>query len=433
MQLCVVGDHTVPWVSVRIVLARGSLMDPSGAEGLAVLTADSLLLGAGDLAREAWKEALDHLGAEVDVHVARDVTIVGAEVLARNAEALFALLGDLVHRARIEEQDVARLKRQSIADIDQLSDDDESLVSSVHAQVLWGSHPYARPSRGWSETLRGIECSDLREFHYSRVVEGPLLVAVAGDVREADVRAWSERAFTASSEPILPPVQLPAPVVVPGRNAIWLEKPGRTQTRVLLGCPTIGFGHADLHALQVANTVLGGLYTGRLMQELRERRGWTYDVQSQVGVGHRGGAFSIAMGLDADQGAAGLACCWELLETWIAEGISLEELQFAQSHLLNSFAFARETASQRLGHALEVALHHRPSDWLDGWCDRIRAVNVGDVQRALHAHLNSADMLMTLVARPCPELREFLGEWARGGSLRVHPAAVEFRPDVRSA
>ncbi len=433
MQFRVVSDHAAPWVSIRVVLPEGSLADPPGREGQAVLTSDALQLGAGDRRREEWKEALDHLGADVDVHVARDVTIVGAEVLSRNAEELFGLLGDLIHRPRVEAEEVARLKRQSVADLEQMSDDDEGLVAAVHSQVLWGTHPYARPGRGWMDTIRSLEITDLREFHASRVSDGPLLVAVAGDVRESDVKEWSRGAFLEKSGTIPEPRTLPAPRATPGRRATWLEKAGRTQTQLVLGCPTVGLGNEDLYALQIANSVLGGLYTGRLMQELRERRGWTYGVQSQLGVDHRGGAFSVSMGLDAEQGAAGIACCWGLIEDWISEGITPEELEFAQSHLLNSFAFAQETASQRLGNALEIALHHRPADWLETWCGRIRQVTVEDVQRSLQTHLNPANMTLTLVASPSAELEDFLKGWAREGSLRIHPAAEEFRPLAQSA
>ena len=100
--------------------------------------------------------------------------------------------------------------------------------------------------------------------------------------------------------------------------------------------------------------------------------------------------------------AADAAACIELqlslMEQWIAQGITAEELAFAKSYLVKSYAFAIDTADKRLEQAMEVRLYDLPPDYFKGYIDRVSSVTLDQVNAALKERLSPEDLVMSVLA-----------------------------------
>lgn len=183
-----------------------------------------------------------------------------------------------------------------------------------------------------------------------------------------------------------------------GRRLLFVDKPERTQTQLLVA--TLGTSaHDDDHvALYVANGVFGGTFTSRLMKEVRSKRGWSYGASARTAVDRHRQAWLMWTFPAAEDAAPCLKLMLDLLEDWVQHGVTPREVAFIKSYLIRSHAFEIDTAAKRLHQALDVELLGLPSDYFTNWIDRVRAVTPEEASASAKKRIRTDDLLVTVVA-----------------------------------
>ncbi len=409
-----VESHDLPLVDLSISFRSGSALEPKEKLGLTRLLARMLRRGAarsGDgqapWTSDAIEEALDRLGGELSADVGPSSITLHAQVIRRNLEPFVALLTDLLVRPTFPQDELSRLQREAVAEIIEARDSDKTLVSRFFRKAVFGEHPYGRGSSGSTKTIPGITRDDVVKAHALHVRRGNVVVGVAGDVREDEVR-----------QIILPLLSaLPAggavadptgePTFPKGRRLILVDKPARTQTQIMIGALGTRADDPDHVAIQVANTVFGGTFTARLMKEVRSKRGWSYGAYSRMPIDRRREAFSMWTFPAATDAAACIALELEMLDALVAKGITDEELAFSKSYLAESYAFDVDTAFKRVRQAVDEEIYGLPSDYHTGWVGRVLAVGRDQANDALEKRLSTKDLVIVVVGT-ASELKDAL-------------------------
>jgi zinc protease len=148
----------------------------------------------------------------------------------------------------------------------------------------------------------------------------------------------------------------------------------------------------------VGNAVFGGAFTARLMRAVRSERGWSYGASSRLAIDRVREAWNMWTFPAAADAAPCIALQLELMQAWVEQGITEEELAFAKSFLIKSHAFAVDTADKRLEQAMEVWLYDLPSDYFSSYTKHVEAVNVEQVNQALRSRLSTDDLVLAVVA-----------------------------------
>jgi zinc protease len=187
------------------------------------------------------------------------------------------------------------------------------------------------------------------------------------------------------------------PAGVAGRKLVIVDKPERTQTQILIGCLGTHTRDDDHVALQVANTVLGGTFTARLMQEVRVKRGWSYGAHSTLSHERRRHAMTLWTFPKAEDCAPCIALELQLLEAWHQEGITQNELDAVKSYLTRSHAFNIDTCGKRASLALDEILYDLPPGYYKDYIARINAVTVDQANRAIRNRIHPENLLITVV------------------------------------
>jgi predicted Zn-dependent peptidase len=273
----------LPLVDVTLVLPGGTLAETPSQAGLATLTAAMLEEGAGDLDAQAFADALQQLGASLSVSAGRRETVVSLRVLERNLDAALDLLHAAVTRPRMAPEDFERAKRLHIESLRQALDDPGSVARMAAAAAWYGfDHPYGRPSGGVPETVAELTLDHVVSFHAGLAQPRGGLLVLAGDLSAERASAVAARLDT--GWPDAEPLQVPDATEVPARvapRAILVDRPGAPQTIVAFQMP----GQAGPDPLRlpadVFNTLLGGSFTSRLNQNLREDKAYTYGAGSR--------------------------------------------------------------------------------------------------------------------------------------------------------
>lgn len=395
-------SHAIPLVDVEVVLKTGALFDPPGKEGLARLAARTMRMGTRKLRAEDVDEAIDSMGAVLTVDVAHSMTRLHASVIRRSLPALLELIGQLVCAPAMRAADLGLVQRETLADLLGQRDNDRWLASRGFRGHLFGQHPYARPTFGTQESVGRVTRADVVQHLESHVLAENLVIGVAGDVTEPELRAMVDAAFAKVPRGRGPEVSVAVPTVAKGRRVLVVDKPERTQTQVFVG--TLGTRIADplFYPLVVANTAFGGTFTSRLVREVRSERGWSYSAHARLGADRQREAWSIYTHPSADNAVDCVALELDLIERFVSEGVTAVELSNARDFLVKSHAFDRDTAAKRLEPRLDAEVQQMPPEFYTQFVASVGAVTLPRANEAVRTRLSHEDLSIVLVATAAP-------------------------------
>ena len=409
-----------PLIDFVFAFRGGSSTDPAGLEGRLSLTLGTMLRGSRTHSGLALEDAFDRLGAEVDIEVDADGSRIQASVLPRNAEKLFALIAECVVEPRFSQREIGRQRRAMVADLVDARNDDDDLAARAFCRALFVGHPYGRPAHGTMDSLARVKHADLVEAHRDVLVRRDLVVGASGAIDERTCRAWIDRYLgnlaDGPSRAAFPAVKR----VVRGRHLVLIDKPERTRHAVCVGGLGTLPSDADHHALVVANAAFGGMYTARMLQELRVKRGWSYDAHSSLGRGRARQSFAMVAMPSSPDLAPTLTLLCELLEVWIDRGLSEREVALAKDFTAASLAFELDTPVKRLEQRLLAPLWGLPRDHHITFADRIRSVSRAQANAAIRHRIAADDLVLGVVASAAAHRDELSCAIPRMASMTVH-------------
>lgn len=395
-------SHAIPLVDVELVIKSGALHDPPGREGLARLTARMMRMGTKRMHAEEADEEIDAMGASMSAEVGHGTLRIHASVIRRNLPRLLELLGQFVSAPAFRAKDLGIIARETIADLLSQRDNDRWLAGRAFRKHLFGEHPYARPSVGSAESVATILRKDLVGFHEAHVVGSNMVLGVAGDVTEEELRPLVEQAFTKIARGVAPEAPLPVPALAKGRRVLVVDKPERTQTQVYIG--TLGTRLADplFYPLLVANSAFGGTFGSRLVREVRSERGFSYSASSRLAADKQRDTWSLYTHPSMENAADCIALELDLVTDFIERGVTSSELSNARDYLVKSHAFDRDTAPKRLEPRLDAEVQGMPADFYRQFVSHVDSVTLPLANEAVRARLSHEDLSIVVVATAGP-------------------------------
>ena len=278
LPVWIVELHEVPVAQVNLIVLSGTANDPPGKYGVASLAAAMLEEGAGTRSALEIADAVDYLGADLGAATTSDLSAVRLHVpVARLADAL-PIMADVALRPTFPKDELDRQRQQRLTSLLQGRDDPATISSVAFSRILYGKgHRYGTPQMGTAETIKTLSSDDLRGFYASAFrPENAVLLAV-GDITAAQAVPLFEKNFgawkasgTAAAE------KLPATDEPPARQVYLIDKPGAAQSQIRIGRIGVPRATADYFPIQVLNTILGGSFSSRLNNNLREVHGYAY-------------------------------------------------------------------------------------------------------------------------------------------------------------
>jgi zinc protease len=191
---------------------------------------------------------------------------------------------------------------------------------------------------------------------------------------------------------------LPEPVLQGGRRVLVVDKPERTQTQILIGTLGTSVHDRDYVPLIVANTAFGGLFTSRLNDEVRAKRGLSYGCSSSFTLSRTRDLWSMHTFPSATDARSCIELQLGLYDAWVARGIRAGELGAVKRYLVKGNAFENDTAAKRLDQHLDIELFGWPKAHHTHFLPRVRATSRQDVSAALQRRMSRRDQVMTVVA-----------------------------------
>jgi zinc protease len=411
--LIVESNHTIPLVHVVIASRGGSAVDPRHREGLTNLAAEMALRGAGGKSREQLDDALDALGATLEAHTELDHTSFEGEVLTRNLDAYLVLVADVLLRPTFAPAEVARTKRELIAQIAELRTDDHALCARFFCRNVFGEHPYGHPAEGVAADLEAATPAEIAAHFKRHFVGRNLVIAAAGDVDAADFEARLKRAFKGMRDLAAPPpdpLELRPPVPPKGWRIQLVDKPERQQTQLMFGHPALRASDPDYVPLMIGFAAFGGHgMTATLMNEVRTKRGLAYGAYMSLGERRGTAAAAGWVFSGTDKTVATLKLVLKLYVALMDSGLPDDQVSFFRTFLIGSHAADMDAPEHRLDARVSAEMAGLPADFVDTLPARLAAVTPAAVNAALKRHVHAKDLAITMVAS-APVMKKLLIE-----------------------
>ncbi len=399
IEIWLIEDHSVPIISLSFGWEGGTAMDPKGKEGVATLASGLMDEGAGDIDSATFQQKIADLGLDYSFTADTDSYTGSLRTLTAHKDQAIDLLALALTKPRFDTEPVERMRRQFLIEIDGETRDPDDAAYRALEKALLGDHPYARSDYGSKESMSALTADDLRQFMKDRLTRDHLRVGAAGDINAADLGKLVDRAFgglPATGKPIDVPE---AKAATTGSVSVLTRN--IPQATVLFAQPSIKRNNKDFFAVYLMNYALGsGGFSSRLMHEMREKRGLTYGISTNLvtmeHVGFLAGRYETPN--------AKVKETLDLLRTeWrrmAAEGPTSTELNDARAYMLGYYASNMTTTSKAASTLLGIQMDHLGIDYIERRRQQIEAVTLDDVKRVAKQLLDDKALTIVVTGKP---------------------------------
>lgn len=396
LRLMVVEQHELPLADVVLIVNSGAETDEPGKLGTATLTASLLKEGTSSRTSLEIADQEAFLGVDLFASSGWDATTVQLHTPTAQLDSALALFADVALHPAFPAAELERLRKNRLTSLLQVKDRGPEIANRAYAAILYGSAAYGHPLTGDEASTNAIHQADVRRFYDTYFRPNNATLLVVGDVRPDDIErrvramfgTWARAAVPASSYG-----QPPAPK----RTTIYVvDKPGAPQSSFRIGAVGVPRSTDDYFALTVMNTALGGSFTSRLNQNLRETRAYTYGASSGFAMRRAAGPFTASAEIVAAKTDSALIEFMKELRT-IRDTVPMEELEKTKRYLQLQFPGRFETTGGIAGQLAQLVIYDLPSSFYNGYTHGIDAVSQADVARAARRYIDPDHLAVVIV------------------------------------
>jgi zinc protease len=398
LTLAVVEMHKVPVVEVQVLVDAGAARDPGDLPGLAAFTANMLTQGAGARSALALADEVAYLGAQLTAASDWDFVTVRLHVPSRHLEPALDLLADVLLRPQFADSEITRQRGLLATTILQQRDQPVAMAGiAFPAIVLGAAHPYGHPSAGNDSTPPKLTRERVLSFYQGSYRPNTTKILVVGDITPAQARrlfaarlgTWQRGTVAA-----FPQAKAPAPAA---RSIYLVDKPGAAQSVIRIGQPGVPRSTPDYATIQVLNTILGGAFTSRLNQNLRETHGYTYGASSGFAARRLPGYFVAGASVVTAKTDSSLIEFMKELRRIRDDSVPRAELEKAKQYITLQLPGAFETTGGAAARFRDVLVYNLPLNWYERFIPAVNAVTAAQVQSAARRYVDPDHFAIVVV------------------------------------
>ena len=338
-------------VAVGIMVASGSRHESADKAGISHFIEHMLFKGTPSRGPLEITQEIEGRGGNFNAYTGEEATAFYAHLPCECLADAVEILSDMYLNASIPATEFRREREVVIEEIHMYADEPDSVAQENLQRALFPRNAVGTPVAGFEETLRKMTPAVLRKYIATHYLAEKTVVAIAGNFDPKRAIELVERAFAPLAnrrgEFDIEPVDFSLPPV-----AETIVKKDVNQTQLALGYRTFGVEDPRKYALTVLDAILGRGMSSRLFQELREKRGLSYDISSRAQFFQDAGQFWISAGLDPAKAEAALAMIDRELAKLKAREVPADELERTKTYLVGNFRLSHEKVlSKMLYHA----------------------------------------------------------------------------------
>ncbi|WP_324720149.1 M16 family metallopeptidase [Salinimicrobium sp. HB62] len=397
----------LPLVNFSLVIEGGHLLDDLNKNGVANLMSDILMEGTANKTPAELEEAIDLLGANINMYTTNESIVVRGNTLARNFEKTMELVEEILLEPRWDEEELARIKTSTINSIERNAANPNVIASQVYDKLLYGeNHPLAHPTSGTVESVEAITMQDLKNYYNKNFSPTVSRFHIVGDVSQARaVEALDD--IEDNWEP--KEVTIPEFEVVSNRDKAslyFVDVPGAKQSVINIGYLALPRTSEDFFPAEVMNYKLGGSFSGNVNLVLREEKGYTYGARTGFSGTKIPGTFTASSSVRTNATGESVGIFKDEIAKY-REGITPEDLEFTKNALIKSNARRFETQGSLLGMLQEMSAYDLPADYIEKEEEVVRNMTLEQHKELAQKYLDESRMAYLVVGDAATQFEQF--------------------------
>ncbi|MEO7398256.1 MAG: pitrilysin family protein, partial [Ilumatobacteraceae bacterium] len=392
-------DHELPLIRGSVVIRGGSRDEPADKLGLTGIYGEAWRTGG---TRSRTGDALDDLlemrAAKVETSADIDSAAISFDALKGDFDEVFSVVVDLLRQPEFREDKIVLAKTQLNTGIARRNDDPGQIARRESTRLGYGAaSPYGRVEEYY--TVNAVSRQDLVAWHRHFTHPNNMILGVIGDFDSAAMEAKLRRAFEGLPKgPELARFQ--TAITDPKPGVYFVGKDDINQSTIQMVHLGTTRDNPDYYALEVMNEILGGGFSGRLLSNIRSKKGLAYSVGGGVGSSwDHPGLFRLSMGTKSGTTAAAIDALYEELDTLKKSAATPLELERAKESILNSFVFRFDSRQKILAERMNLEFYGYPADFTARYRTGIEQVTAADVERVARKYVDRDKLAVLVVGK----------------------------------
>lgn len=373
-------------VKIEAVFRAGR---PEEAKRLAS-RATAKLLREGTLTRTAADiaEHFDYYGGSLGVPTNLDTTNVLLFSLKKYVHELIPVFAEVLQQPTFPEDELETFRRTSLQEL--LVDLEKVEVQAYRkiTELIFGeSHPYGYNSV--AEDYAALTRDDVVRHFEQWYTPSNCTLFASGRI-DAGVLQLLNQYFGQNPVKGQVPVFLPPKTDVKPRK-VHISQPGSLQSAIRVGRRLFGREHPDFNGIFVLNTILGGYFGSRLMMNIREKKGYTYNIYSTADAMLHDGCLYIATEVNKDKSAATLRAIMAEMKKLREHPVSDDEIAMVRNYLLGMLLNGLDGPMNISDVVRSLVVEGLPWESYEALVHTIRHITPAELQQLAQRYLQPED------------------------------------------
>jgi predicted Zn-dependent peptidase len=375
LQVFVVENHKLPRVQFSLQLKNDPIMEKEKT-GHVELTGQLIGTGTKTRTKAQLDEEVDFIGATLNT----SWNSIFASSLTKHRDKLLELMSDVLFNPAFDPNELAKLKTQKLSELASDKDDPTSIMANVRTALVYGKeHTYGEIET--EQTIEAFTLEDCKNYFNTYFKPNNAYLVIVGDIDLKTANTAAEKYFGKWTQGTVtnPTYKQPAP---PAKTYVALvDRPNSVQSVISVAYPVnLKTGSQEAIKARVLNQILGGSFSARLMQNLREAHGYTYGASSQLNSDFLVGLFQAGASVRNEVTDSSVMEVMNELNRIVNEPVKDNELAAAKASIAGAFGRSLESPQTIATFAVNTAKYNLPKDYYNNYLKSIDAVNVNDVQ-----------------------------------------------------
>ncbi|MDN4058098.1 pitrilysin family protein [Massilia sp. YIM B02769] len=398
MRVVGIENKEVPLVQFEIAIDGGLLLDKPEKVGVANLMARLMTQGTAKKTPQELEEAIQQLGASINVAARSEDVRISVTTLARNYAATLDLVEEILLQPRWDEKEFALIKQSVLSQIRQQEADPNALASIHFNQLVYGKDdPRSRNILGTAASVNAITIDDLKAYYSANLSPSVARMQVVGALPKAAISAsLAELNRDWKAKPVTLPAASSAAARAPSK-VYFVDVPDAKQSVLRIGYRALAATDPDFYPATVTNYILGGGgFASRLTQQLREGKGYTYGINSGFSGSQSAGPFTIASGVRSNVTLESAQLVKQVLQAYPST-YSAADLETTKNFLIKSNARAFETSAAKLGMLDNISKYGWRADYVKDREGIVKTMTLPQIQSLSQKYLDPSKMVWLVV------------------------------------
>lgn len=394
LQVFVVENHKLPRIQFSLQLKNNPIYQ-GDKEGYVEMAGTLIGTGTKTKTKAQLDEEIDFIGANLST----SSDGIFASSLSKHSTKLLDLMTDVLYNPAFAPEEMEKLKTQTLSGLAASKDNPGSIAANVRSALVYGKqHPYGLSTT--EKSVGSITLEDCKNYYNTYFKPNNAYLAIVGDIDFKTAKSLVEKYF---SKWVAGEVKNPtyAQPKEPAKTYVALvDRAASVQSVINIGYPVdLKPGTPDAIKARVTNQILGGGFSARLMQNLREKHGYTYGASSSLSTDILVGNFNASASVRNEVTDSAVFEFLSELKRIVNEPVTEQELIAAKAEISGAFGRSLENPSTIAGFALNTARYNLPKDYYNNYVKAIDAVTLADVQATAKKYIRPENAHIVIVGK----------------------------------